>query len=485
MAILENLTIMFTDIVGFSDLVTKLSRAESEKLLQKHDRILNKIIRRFRGKTVKSIGDSFLVVFRSPTDAVLCGMAMQDALWEANLDEGVIHPIVIRVAINAGEVRLTRHDVFGDAVNIASRLEQVTPASAVYLTESVYLAMSKSEVRLSRIDSFQFKGIEEKINVYSALQHCHTHSNVSNTPNEQTQSIGGISYPYGGAHINQKSNNDRRPQYRMFLLFFILLPIVIASTWWLTATFTPVTIQEKILVDYRHHDPVPAVSLDVDILSDEFIVSSHIKAKVIPLLDARDYLKLENLINVYKRAYSNNAYLLLVDGHINTYFKRYENAIESYSRALELDETLANDKLAAKNLITLLKQVRTQTNKLIAKYLSVELIHQLSIRTGQAGLRGRYDAFYLLKDSGNESAIDLVGLNIWDLRELNKCPLKRTAVIELKRLQDERSLLPLQEVRDLGFFGKLKYACLRKDLHDAIALIEKKINHKNTHKAYE
>lgn len=485
MAILENLTIMFTDIVGFSDLVTKLSRAESEKLLQKHDRILNKMIRRFRGKTVKSIGDSFLVVFRSPTDAVLCGMAMQDALWEANLDEGVIHPIVIRVAINAGEVRLTRHDVFGDAVNIASRLEQVTPAGAVYLTESVYLAMSKSEVRLARIDSFQFKGIEEKINVYSALQHCHVYNNVPNTLNEHVQTIGDISHPYGGAHKNQKSNNDRRPQYLMLILFFILLPVVIVSTWWLTATFTPVTIQEKILVDYRDHEPAPAVKLDVDILSDEFIVSSHIKAKITPLIDVKDYLKLENFINVYKRAYPNNAYLLLGEGHVHTYFKRYKDAIESYNRAFERDETLANDQLAAKNLMTLLKHVRTPTNKLIAKYLSAELIHQLSIRTGQTGLRGRYDAFYLLKDSGNASAIDLVGLNIWDLRELNKCPLKRTAVIELKRLQDERSLLPLQEVRDLGFFGKLKYACLRKDLHDAIALIEKKINHKNIHKTNE
>ena len=485
MAILENLTIMFTDIVGFSDLVTKLSRAESEKLLQKHDRILNKIIRRFRGKTVKSIGDSFLVVFRSPTDAVLCGMAMQDALWEANLDEGVTHPIVIRVAINAGEVRLTRHDVFGDAVNIASRLEQVTPAGAVYLAESVYLAMSKSEVKLERIDSFQFKGVEEKINVYSALLHCHPNSNTQNTQHEQIHTVNGIAYPYGGAHINQKSNNDRRPQYRMLILFFILLPAVIASTWWLTATFTPVTIQEKILVDYRDHEPVPTVPLDIDILSDEFIVSSHIKVKVAPLLDAKDYLKLENIINIYKKAYPNNAYLLLVEGHVHTYFKRYQNAIESYSRSFEIDETFANDKLAAENLMILLEKVRTPANKLIAKYLSVELIHQLSTRSGQAGLRGRYDAFYLLKDSGNAAAIDLVGLNIWDLRELNKCPLKKTAVIELKRLQDERSLLPLKEVRDLGFWGKLKYACLRKDLNDAIALIEEKINYQNTHKTNE
>ena len=482
MAILENLTIMFTDIVGFSDLVTKLSRAESEKLLQKHDRILNKIIRRFRGKTVKSIGDSFLVVFRSPTDAVLCGMAMQDALWEANLDEGVTHPIVIRVAINAGEVRLTRHDVFGDAVNIASRLEQITPAGAVYLAESVYLAMSKSEVRLARIDSFQFKGIEEKINVYSALLHCHTSNATSDTQNKQIQITGDISYPYGGAHINQKSNNDRRPQYRMLILFFILLPAVVAITWWLTATFTPVIIQEKILVDYRDHEPVQPVSPDVDILSDEFIVSSHIKGKVTPLLDAKDYLQLENIINVYKKTYPNNPYLLLIEGHIHTYFKRYKHAVESYSRAFELDESFANDKLATENLMILLKRLRTPTNKLIAKYLSPELIHQLSIRSGQAGLRGRYDAFYLLKDSGNAAAIDLVGLNIWDLRELNKCPLKRTAVIELKRLQDERSLLPLQEVRDLGFWGKIKYACLRKDLREAIALIEKKINYQKTHK---
>ena len=468
MAILENLTIMFTDIVGFSDLVAKLSRIESENLLKKHDRILNRIIRRFRGKTVKSIGDSFLVVFRSPTDAVLCGMAIQDALWEANLDEGVINPIVIRVAINAGEVRLTSHDVFGDAVNIASRLEQVTPAGAVYLTESVYLAMSKSEVKLARVDSYQFKGIEEKINVYSAVGEKYDGSTQSNNGLVNTP------YPFGGAHINQKSNNDRRPQYRAIILFCILLPTTVVTTWWVTATFTPVIIQDKILVDYREDAPVPALSNDVDILSNEFIVTSHIKAKVSPLLEAGDYLTLEKIISEYKKTYPDNAYLLLSEGHINAYFKRYSQSIASYSKAFNLDETLANDKIAARNLILLLERERTQVNKLIAKYLSVELVRQLSIRTGQAGIRARYDAFYLLKDSGNTQSIDVVGLNIWDLRELDKCQLKKTAVIELKRLQDKRALIPLKEIINLGFIGRIKYACLRQDALEAIDRIEKK-----------
>ena len=483
MAVLENLTIMFTDIVGFSDLVAKLSRAESEKLLKKHDQILNKVIRRFGGKVVKCIGDSFLVVFRSPTDGVLCGMAIQDALWEANHAAESEEPITIRVAINAGEVRLTSRDVFGDAVNIASRLEQVTPPSAVYLTESVYLAMSKSEVKLERVGLFQFKGAEEDIQVYQAGR-CSAGNNFSvafdaDDTNDHTTPPADPSshFPYGGAHLFQRAHNA--PASRLITwssLAFVFISAIFL-TWWLTSTFTPVSIQDKIIVEYAEDKVSPASETenqDVDILSPEFIVTSQLKTKAEPLLDNKDYLGIEKLVAEHVEQYPNNAYLHLVDAHAHTYFKRYKKAIDAYKKAFEADEELANDPLAAKNLIKLLKQQRTSTNKLLAQFLKPEIIKQLSERTSQQGLRGRYDAFYLLKDSGNTEFIDLVGLNIWDLRELDKCQLKKISVLELKRLKDKRALPALRESLNVGFLGRIKYSCLRKDLKQAIAAIEPK-----------
>jgi len=52
----------------------------------------------------------------------------------------------IRVSLNSGEVRINSGDVFGEPVNVAARLEGITPANEVYFTESIYLSMSKAEV---------------------------------------------------------------------------------------------------------------------------------------------------------------------------------------------------------------------------------------------------------------------------------------------------------------------------------------------------
>lgn len=470
MATLENLTIMFTDIVGFSDLVAKLSRVESERLLERHDQILSKVIKRFGGKKVKSVGDSFMVTFRSPTDAVLCGMAMHDALWDDKQDEENSHPIIIRVALNAGEVRVTNNDVFGDAVNIASRLEQITPPDSVYLTEAVYLSMNKSEVNLEQIDNFKFKGVREKVNVYQAHYKPLAHKTKAHIATDE------INYPYGGAHIHHQASNKPLQTFAKLIIGLCLLFMVVFTTWWLTITYMPINEQERIAVEYSPPDEQLLIEKqEVDILSNEFIVTNQIKEKTLPYLKAKNYIGLENVIAEYKEQYKDNAHLQLLAAHVDMYFDRYKDAIAHYDSAFSKDKILAQDKTAVKNLVVLLEKERKASNKLIAKYLNPVLIAKLSKRTGQAGLEGRYDAFYLLKDSGNTQAIDTVGLNIWDLRELKQCRLRKVAVTELKRLQDERALEVLKEVVNVSFFERFKYACLRSEAKKAVALIEERV----------
>ncbi len=72
----ENLAIVFTDIVGYTARTSRQTREENARLLAEHDRLLLPIVRAFGGRRIKSIGDALLLTFRSPTDSVLCGMAM-------------------------------------------------------------------------------------------------------------------------------------------------------------------------------------------------------------------------------------------------------------------------------------------------------------------------------------------------------------------------------------------------------------------------
>ncbi|MFV1993546.1 MAG: adenylate/guanylate cyclase domain-containing protein, partial [Acidiferrobacterales bacterium] len=139
----ENLAIVLTDIVGFTETTAQQSRQENEFLLDTHNQILLPIIKKYKGRLVKSIGDALLLVFRSPTDAMLCSMAMQDALFEYNRDIPDQRQIHIRVAASLGEVRITRNDIFGEPVNTTSRIEGVTPKDEIYFSEAIYMAMNK------------------------------------------------------------------------------------------------------------------------------------------------------------------------------------------------------------------------------------------------------------------------------------------------------------------------------------------------------
>lgn len=476
MSDIENLTIMFTDIVGFSNMVSSLSRTESEKVLQQHDKILQKVIKRFGGRIIKSVGDSFLVVFRSPTDAVLSAMAMQDSLWDYNNSEGEEHEIIIRIALNTGEVRLSPNDIFGDAVNIAARLERETPAGAVLLTESVYLSMNRNEVVLKELGKRRFKGIPQAISIYQA-----EHKKVDN-PDPLFDE-----FPYGGAH--KQLNPASRKIFTFGKLFVGLCTLVVTVfiTWWATITYMPKINAfeiDKVAVEYSPPNFVHQVNVENATGIDPVIDAKHpntnpdvdneLHDKAEPLIEKRNFQSLRELVRTYKTENPDNAYLNMLEGHTSAYYKNYESSIANYSLALEGDPRLADDELLSRNLVKLLEYQRVKSNRLIGRYLSDPMIKSLTKRTGQAGLRGRYDAFYLLKDSGNPDKIDKVGLNIWDLRELNECPLKKVAIQELKRLNDPRALPALKEVTKMGIWKIFQTNCLRADVKEAIKQLEGK-----------
>lgn len=164
------LTIVFTDIKGFTERTSQADRSFVLKLRERHDALLKPIIRQYGGYLVKTIGDAFLLTFESPTNAVLCALMMQDCLRKYNLTAPANEKIEIRVAINTGEVTVTDGDILGDPVNVASRVEHITEANEVWFTEATYLAMNKQEVPNSLVGEFRLKGVPEALKVYRVVQ---------------------------------------------------------------------------------------------------------------------------------------------------------------------------------------------------------------------------------------------------------------------------------------------------------------------------
>lgn len=163
----KNLTVMFTDISGFTKHTETISRNDLMARLDTHNELLMPIVAHFEGKIVKTIGDAFLITFESPTNAVQCGLFMQHTLRKYNQGKDETQQIHIKVSINSGEVTVTDNDVFGDPVNVAAKIEKATNPDEIYFTEAVFLAMNKSEVPTAFVKAFRPKGAEsQEIKLY-------------------------------------------------------------------------------------------------------------------------------------------------------------------------------------------------------------------------------------------------------------------------------------------------------------------------------
>ena len=166
----RNLSILFTDMKGFTLRTSSQSRGDTLQMIKHHKEILLPVIQQRGGRLIKTIGDAFLVVFESPTEAVLAGMDLQETLRRHNASAPPQEKIEIRAAVNSGEVILEEGDVYGEAVNIASRVQGVAEPNEVYFTESTYLSMNKSEVPSSEIGYRILKGLPQKIKLYKVLR---------------------------------------------------------------------------------------------------------------------------------------------------------------------------------------------------------------------------------------------------------------------------------------------------------------------------
>ena len=168
----RNLTILLNDIVGSTTMIAHRSRQAMMDLLQTFDALMRPVIHHYGGRIVKTIGDAYMTVFESPTDAVLCAIRMQYVLRGYNKARPESDQIHVRIAVNSGEVQIAGDgDVFGEAVNLTARLAGVTEADQIYLTEQVYLIMNRNEVPDTlAVKKFSFKGIVGEVTVYRVVQ---------------------------------------------------------------------------------------------------------------------------------------------------------------------------------------------------------------------------------------------------------------------------------------------------------------------------
>jgi len=176
---------MFTDIAGYTRMA-QANESEALELLEEHRGVLRPVISAHGGIEVKTIGDAFLVEFKSALDAVTCGVEMQRKMAERNSTVPEARRVQIRVGIHLGDVVHSGGDVYGDAVNVASRVEPLAEPGGVCISQQVYDNIrNKSELQIAKMGEVKLKNVEFPMAVYSVKLPDSNSSDSTGAPRER------------------------------------------------------------------------------------------------------------------------------------------------------------------------------------------------------------------------------------------------------------------------------------------------------------
>jgi adenylate cyclase len=162
--------IMFTDIVGFSRQMGS-NEARTLRLLDTHNELIQRAVTEHHGTVIKTVGDAFLVDFPSVVRAVQCAQQIQAQFRAHNTGKENAEQIHVRIGIHLGDVVQREGDVFGDGVNIASRLQELAEPDTICISDMVYRDVVKKLDLGAAVSLGQpkLKNIAERFEVYTLL----------------------------------------------------------------------------------------------------------------------------------------------------------------------------------------------------------------------------------------------------------------------------------------------------------------------------
>jgi len=161
-------TILFTDLVGHTEMMRRLGDEKGREVLREHERITREVLKAHGGTEVKTMGDGFMASFGSVTKAVECAVALQKAMEEHNRGDGAQHaaPLQVRIGLNAGEPIEEDGDLFGSTVILASRVAGKAEGGEILASLAVReLSSGKGFVFADR-GEFVAKGFEDPVRVF-------------------------------------------------------------------------------------------------------------------------------------------------------------------------------------------------------------------------------------------------------------------------------------------------------------------------------
>jgi len=152
--------IMFTDMVGYTALMQQ-NEELAKKNRDKHREILQNLISEHAGKILQYYGDGTLCIFESAIEAVKCATKIQTELQKDP-------PIPLRIGIHSGDIVYDDEGVYGDAVNVASRIENLSIAGSVLISKKVMNELENHpELTTKTLGQFNLKNVKQPVEIYA------------------------------------------------------------------------------------------------------------------------------------------------------------------------------------------------------------------------------------------------------------------------------------------------------------------------------
>ena len=159
--------IMFSDMQGFS-MQMDADEMGTMKILRKHNRVMDTAIANHNGRVVKTIGDAYMVEFASTVNAVACALDAQRHFSELNVEAQQNNLYAVRIGIHVGDVMQEGTDLFGEAVNVAARLEPKADVGGICISQAVYSQVRRKVHAVGRdLGMVELKNISEPMRLFA------------------------------------------------------------------------------------------------------------------------------------------------------------------------------------------------------------------------------------------------------------------------------------------------------------------------------
>ena len=158
-------TILFTDVEGSTSYWDRHGDIKGRLMIDQHNRVVFPVIRKFKGRIIKTIGDAVMARFSDPEDAIKAAIAIQQGM-EIKRKEDRSFRMHVRIGIHTGQAIVERGDVYGDAVNVAARIESRGKGDEIHVSHATANRVNKQAYHLQKKGSFNLKGKKKPLTIY-------------------------------------------------------------------------------------------------------------------------------------------------------------------------------------------------------------------------------------------------------------------------------------------------------------------------------